>query len=218
MRACGASIGLPASAGDCCGALHAHSGFHDDAKRLAERVMQSCPGTAPIVVNSAGCGAALKHYGELLGNADARAFSDRVFDVHEWLASRLSDLPTPSSRYPRLVAVQDPCHLRHVQKAHMAVRAVLRPFADLVEIPDDGRCCGAGGSYQVQQPEMAAMIRSDKLEAIATTTATVVASANPGCSMWLSGDSYELLHPMQIIDAVLHGEAPGSSARKVARS
>lgn len=218
MRASGASVGLPTSAGDCCGALHAHSGFHDDAKRLAERVMQSCPGTAPIVVNSAGCGAALKHYGELLGTEAAKEFSARVFDVHEWLVDRLASLPQPVARYPRLVAVQDPCHLRHVQKAHMAVRTVLRPYAELVEIPDDGRCCGAGGSYQVQQPEMAGKIRSDKLEAIATTMATVVASANPGCSMWLSGDRYELLHPMQIIDIALHGEPSESGIRKAGRS
>ena len=110
-------------------------------------------------------------------------------------------------------AVQDPCHLRHVQKAHMAVRTVLRPFADLVEIADDGRCCGAGGSYQVQQPELARKIRDDKLEAIAATGATVVASANPGCSLWLSTEGLDLRHPMQIIDEVLHGRSATGGRR-----
>lgn len=205
MRATGASVGLPGPSGDCCGALHAHSGFHDDAKRLADRVMRSCPGSAPIVVNSAGCGAALKHYGALLRTREAEKFSDRVLDVHEWLAGELSKLPKTVARYPGIVAVQDPCHLRHVQKAHMAVRTVLKPFADLVEIPDDGRCCGAGGSYQIQQPELAGKIRSDKLEAIATTKATMVASANPGCSLWLGATGLDVVHPMQIIDQVLSG-------------
>ncbi len=213
MRASGAKVGRPGPSADCCGALHAHSGFHDDAKRLAERVMRACPGSAPIVVNSAGCGAALKHYGELLGTREAQEFSERVFDVHEWLVDRLTNLPAATSRFPKIVAVQDPCHLRHVQKAHMAVRTVLRPFADLIEIPDDGRCCGAGGSYQVQQPELAGKIRSDKLEAIAATGATVVASANPGCSLWLSTDGLELRHPMQIIDEVLHGQSAAGGRR-----
>jgi glycolate oxidase iron-sulfur subunit len=203
MRASGATVALPGPSGDCCGALHAHSGFHDDAKRLAERVMRTCPGFAPIVVNSAGCGAALKHYGELLRTHEAEEFSERVLDVHEWLAIRMDQLPAPASKYVGLVAVQDPCHLRHVQKAHMAVRTVLKPFADLVEIPDDGRCCGAGGSYQIQQPDLAQIIRNDKLEAIAATGATVVASANPGCSMWLDTTSAPTLHPMQIIDKAL---------------
>jgi glycolate oxidase iron-sulfur subunit len=203
MRATGSTVGIPGPSGDCCGALHGHAGFHEDAKRLAERVMRTCPGFAPIVVNSAGCGAALKHYGELLGTHEAEEFSERVLDVHEWLVPKLANLPQPASRFPGVVAIQDPCHLRHVQKAHMAVRTVLQPFADCVEIADDGRCCGAGGSYQVQQPELAGKIRADKLDAISATNATTVASANPGCSLWLAGAGVELRHPLQIIDDAL---------------
>ena len=55
----------PAAA--CCGALHVHAGLARPAARLARRVMASMPGDAPILVNSAGCGAALKDYGHLLG-------------------------------------------------------------------------------------------------------------------------------------------------------
>ena len=51
------------------------------------------------------------------------------------------------------------------------------------------------------------MIRSDKLASIGVTKATVVASANPGCSLWLAGDGLDLRHPMQIIDTVLHGDS-----------
>jgi glycolate oxidase iron-sulfur subunit len=54
--------------------------------------MGSMPGEAPILVNSAGCGAALKEYGRLLGTDEARRFSGRVFDVHEWIAGRLDTL------------------------------------------------------------------------------------------------------------------------------
>ena len=64
---------LLSAEGDCCGALHIHAGLTDEARRLAERVMRSMPGDAPIVVNSAGCGAALKDYGHLLGTDEARA-------------------------------------------------------------------------------------------------------------------------------------------------
>ena len=47
------------------------------------------PGEAPVLVDSAGCGAALKDYGRLLGTHDAEVFSARVFDVHEWLADHM---------------------------------------------------------------------------------------------------------------------------------
>src|SRR5205085_8502629 len=110
-------VALPGPGGDCCGALHVHAGLTDEACRLAERVMASMPGDAPVVVDSAGCGAALKDYGRLLGTPEAERFAARVFDVHEWLAARVDALPAPARRLPHPVAVQDPCHLRHVQRA-----------------------------------------------------------------------------------------------------
>jgi glycolate oxidase iron-sulfur subunit len=203
-------VGLPRTGGGCCGALHAHAGQHGDAVRLATSVMRSMPGTAAVLVNSAGCGAAMKDYGHLLGTPESMAFSARVFDVHEWLATRMDLLPSSSGPRP-IVAIQDPCHLRHVQRAHLAVRTVLGPYVDIREIGDDGRCCGAGGSYSVTQPELAQEIRRQKLAAITKTGASIVASANPGCSMWLAdaqvqgadGQLIEVVHPMTLVDRAL---------------
>lgn len=204
MRATGATVGLPFRGGECCGALHAHAGLADGARSLASRVMRAFPGDGAIVVDSAGCGAALKDYGHLLGTPEASAFSARVLDIGEWLAARVDRLPPAAGRrYPGIVAVQDACHLRHVQRAHLPVRTVLAPYADVVELDDDGRCCGAGGSYQLTQPELAEAIRSQKVAAIGRTGATVVSSGNPGCSMWLESAGLKVLHPVQILDDVL---------------
>src|SRR5438045_3364575 len=83
---------------------------------LARRVMSSMPGDAPVLVDSAGCGAALEDYGHLVGTREAERFAARVQDVSEWLAPRIDQLPAaPRHRRPT-VAVQDPCHLQHVQK------------------------------------------------------------------------------------------------------
>ena len=200
MRATGARVALPLHGGDCCGALHAHAGLSADAQMLAHRVMGAFAGDAPIVVDSAGCGAALKDYGHLLGTAEALAFSARVRDIGEWLGERFERLPTPRRRFQQTVAIQDACHLRHVQRAHLPIRVVLAPYADTVELDDDGRCCGAGGSYQVTQPELAQEIRAQKIAAIERTGARVVSSGNPGCSMWLASVGINTLHPVQIID------------------
>lgn len=201
-----ANVAVPLRGGDCCGALHLHVGRKSDGARLAARVMASMPGDAPIVVNSAGCGAALKDYGHLLGTPEAEAFSKRVFDAQEWVATRLDTLPRIPSEYQLVVAVQDPCHLRHVQKVHLATRRVLERFVTIREIADDGRCCGAGGSYSILQPELAETIRAQKISAAAATGALTIASANPGCSMWLAnapvaaGEStLRFVHPMKII-------------------
>lgn len=205
MQATGAGVALPGSGADCCGALHVHAGLHDEAQVLARRVMASMPGDAPVVVDSAGCGAALKDYGALLDTTEARRFCDRVQDVHEWLAARADLLPPAVRRLGEPVAVQDPCHLRHVQRAHRHVRTVLAPYADLVEIGDDGLCCGAGGAYAGIHPGMAREIRARKVAAIAATGAPVVASANPGCIAHLAGAGLDVRHPLDIIGWSLDG-------------
>src|SRR5207249_2268360 len=126
-------------------------GRAEEATRLARRAIASMPGTAPIVANSAGCGAAMKDYGRLLGTDEAAAFSARVRDFSEWVVEQgLLPLRATSAT----VVIQDPCHLRHVQRAHGAVRTALAPAYTLVETDDDGLCCGAGGAYAVLQPEL----------------------------------------------------------------
>lgn len=202
--AVGVGMALPDAGGSCCGALHVHAGLEEDAQALAARVMGAFPGDAPIVVDSAGCGAALKDYGHLLGTPAAHAFSARVVDVHEWLARYADRLPAPlPGARRRDVIVQDPCHLRHVQKAHAAVRTVLAPYARVVELDDEGLCCGAGGAYSALQPELSASIRQRKLASIERArvgaAGAVVASANPGCSMHLAAAGVEVVHPVVLV-------------------
>ncbi len=197
----GVTYRTPGSGGGCCGALHTHAGLTDTSRSLATKVMASMPGDAPIVVNSAGCGAALKEYGHLLGTPEASAFSARVKDVHEYIAEH-ADRLQPTRHLGRVI-VQDPCHLRHVQKAHLGVRTVLAPVADLVELDDDGVCCGAGGAYSALQPELAGQIRDRKLEAIARAGSGVVASANPGCAMHLAAAGLVVRHPMDLLAEAL---------------
>jgi glycolate oxidase iron-sulfur subunit len=196
----GVGVALPGPAAACCGALQVHAGLESDARRLAQRVIGAFPGTAPILVDSAGCGAALKDYGHLVGTDEAVAFAARVYDIHEWMAGRASDLPPRrAGGAPPRIAVQDPCHLRHVQRAEMHVRTVLRPYGELVELTDEGRCCGAGGAYSALQPALASAVRAQKVEVIQAAAADVVASANPGCSIWLAAAGVAARHPVEII-------------------
>jgi len=208
IEAAGFSYGIPTKAGSCCGALHSHAGLTHEAQSLAKSVMTSMPGASPIIVDSAGCGAALKDYGHLLGTPEAVAFSERVFDVHEWLEPHIkSVIATHVPDGDKIdVVIQDPCHLRHVQKAHLAVRSILAPVAHLIELDDDGLCCGAGGAYSVVEPELAGQIRDRKVRNIlakSPTAKTLVASANPGCLMYLQGAGLVVKHPVDILAEAL---------------
>lgn len=165
--------------------------------------MSALGGTRPILVDSAGCGATMKEYGHLLDTDEARAFSARVFDIQEWLADHIDALPKVAP-LPLRVAVQDPCHLRHVQRVHLATRTVLEPFvSELVELDDEGLCCGAGGAYSVLQPEMAGDIRERKTASIDRAAPDVVASANPGCALHLGAVGVPTRHPMELVDEAL---------------
>lgn len=190
-----------ASSGHCCGALHTHSGWHEGAITRARHTMSAFPGDRPVIVDSAGCGAALKDYGTLLGTDEARQFSSRVVDVHEWLESRLDDFEFDVTER-RKVVLQDPCHLRHVQGVHQSVRRCLERAVDVVELGDDGLCCGAGGAYSLLQPRLARQIRQRKLATIRRVDpdgSLVVASANPGCAQHLAATGLKVVHPIQLV-------------------
>jgi glycolate oxidase iron-sulfur subunit len=208
LAAAGVGVQMPA-VGGCCGALHSHAGLASTARSLAERTMAAMPGSARIVIDSAGCGAAMKDYGHLVGTPAAAAFAARVVDIHEFLAARIESLPVAvSGSGPRpKVIVQDPCHLRHVQKTHLAVRTVLARYVDLVELDDEGLCCGAGGAYSTLRPEMANDVRDRKLASISRASAgsgaTLVASGNPGCSMHLIAGGATVQHPMEVVATAL---------------
>ena len=205
MRATGARVGLPGTGADCCGALHVHAGRRDEAVVLAGRVMDALPGHAPIVVDSAGCGAALLDYGRLLGTPEAAAFTARVVDFSTFVAGR----PLETRAGSDTVVVQDPCHLRHVQRAHLPVAAVLANGYDVKLTADDGLCCGAGGAYSVFEPELSLAVRDRKvaaLRAAAGTDSFIVASANPGCAMHLTAAGLDVRHPAELLEQCLGTE------------
>jgi glycolate oxidase iron-sulfur subunit len=203
LEAAGFDVVVTGALAPCCGALHAHAGFTDDTRRLALTMIDRLEPELPVIVDSAGCGAAMKDYGHLVGTPEAAEFAARVYDIQEWVAMHIDSLPEATPLDLR-VAIQDPCHLRHVQRVHGATRTVLAPYVrELVELDDDGMCCGAGGAYSVLQPALADRIRSRKLSSIARAAPDVVASANPGCSMHLAARNVATLHPMQLVDRAL---------------
>ena len=197
----------------CCGALHVHAGLGADARALAQATIDALGTDRPILVDSAGCGASMKDYGHLLGTAEAQRFAASVFDISEWLAQHVDRLPTVEP-IDVVVAIQDPCHLRHVQRVHEATRVVLAPHVrQLVELDDDGLCCGAGGAYSVTEPGLSGLIRDRKLQSINRAEPDLVASANPGCSMHLAAAGVPTVHPMELVARALSAPSPRPLAK-----
>ena len=196
---------------ECCGALHAHAGLSDRAKTLARHNVRAFrdQAKATIVVNAAGCGAALKDYGDLLRGdpleSEAREFAGRVKDVSEVLAACG---PRAGASLELTVAVDPACHLQHAQ------RVVNQPLAILEAIPglrcrspaDAEHCCGSAGVYSVLEPELSRQVLSRKLESLEAVAADVIATANPGCIMQIGAGQIAsrrgrpVVHPIELLD------------------
>lgn len=190
----------------CCGALHAHAGLLEEARGFARtNVAAFGSGDEPIVVNSAGCGAALKEYGHLLDGDAAQAFGARVRDVTELLAERG---PVPGAPLDWRVAYDPPCHLLHAQSVADPPYRVLQaiPVLRLVPTPDAAQCCGGAGLFTAVQPEMARAVLAPKLESLREAAPEVVATGNPGCVMQLgaglraAGIATAARHPVELLD------------------
>ena len=171
----------------CCGALQLHGGDAERTRELARQNLDAFGGSdAPIVVNAAGCGAMLKHYGQLLPDEPkAAAFAARVQDVSEFLATR-EPLHPPRALH-RTIALQDACHLLHAQLIGAAPRKLLRaiPGLELREMAEAGICCGSAGIYNVTHPGQSAALQERKCANILQTGADMVVTGNPGCLLQL---------------------------------
>jgi glycolate dehydrogenase iron-sulfur subunit len=191
----------------CCGALHAHAGLRDEARRLARANLAAFPDDdAPIVVNSAGCGAMLKEYGHLVDDvATGEKFAARVRDVTELLAERG---PRPGAPLDTTVAYDPPCHLLHAQRIAEPPERVLRaiPVLRVISTPDAAQCCGSAGLFTLVEPAMSRAVLAPKIASLAQARPQVVATGNPGCLMQLgaglaaAGVPATVRHPVELLD------------------
>ncbi|MEO8909619.1 MAG: heterodisulfide reductase-related iron-sulfur binding cluster [Gemmatimonadaceae bacterium] len=197
----------------CCGALHAHAGDLETARKLARRNIAAFEksGAAFIAVNAAGCGAIMKEYGHLLEHDvewhdRAVLVSSRVRDVSELLAAAG---PRIGGALPIKVTYDAPCHLQHAQRITEAPLSVLAaiPGLELVPLHDSDQCCGSAGIYNLIEPQTSDAVLEPKLANIRATRAAWIATGNPGCLMQIGAGliradiSARSIHPVDLLDA-----------------
>jgi glycolate oxidase iron-sulfur subunit len=221
LTAAGAEV-VAARAQACCGAIHHHNGAHAPAVELAKRNIDAfLPANGPavdsIATNIAGCGAMLREYDVLLRDDPAYAerakeFVRRMRDISEVLvALNITD----KFRHPvnETITYHDACHLAHAQKVTAEPRKLLAAIAGLklVPLPESDMCCGAAGTYNLTQPEMATQLADRKLRNIAATGALTCATGNVGCAMHIGseavarGQRVRVVHPVELLHRAVFG-------------
>ncbi len=247
LAAEGCDVIIPGAQG-CCGALSLHSGRASEAAGFARRTIAvfERAGVDAIVVNSAGCGSAMKEYGALLAApqaagldgagqdgagqdgaglddtaegwaARAAAISGKVRDLSEFLAELFGQAGGPRAarhELPITAAYHDACHLAHAQRIRQQPRDLLHaiPGLQVAEVGDGGTCCGSAGVYNLLQPEAARELGERKAAAVRATGASLVVSANPGCSLQIAaalastgGEAPAMAHIAEVLDASIRG-------------
>jgi glycolate oxidase iron-sulfur subunit len=191
----------------CCGALHAHAGDEAFAFELARRNVRAfgAAGVSRVVVNSAGCGAALRDVARWLPD-EGEALAASVRDAFEFLDAE--GLRPPQDRIDSIVCYDDACHLIHGQGVHEAPRRLMAqiPGLRLVEHDDPAGCCGAAGIYNLTHRRMSQAVLERKMQALAAADPDVIASGNPGCLMQIRagaaarGLRARVVHPMLLLE------------------
>ncbi len=213
----GVEVVIPRRQG-CCGALAAHTGAGEKAKVFARHNLKAFPKDVDaIVTNAAGCGSGRHEYPLWLKGEpeeqEAQALAKRCKDVSVFLDELgLSD-PPPAPE-PTVIAYHDACHLGHAQKVRVQPRRLLSRIGNVrvVEVPEGDLCCGSAGTYNIEQPDVAARLGKKKAEAILETGASLIATGNIGCltqirtHLTLLGRPLPTYHTMEILDRAYQGE------------
>ena len=209
----------------CCGAIHYHSGAGQPALHFAQANASTFQASDvdAVIINVAGCGSMLKDYGHMgeelaqqdqLLRTSLDKFAAKVKDVSEFL-SELGPI-APQGEVSLQATYHDACHLCHAQKIREQPRELLAlvPGLKLVPLAESEICCGAAGSYNLTEPEMADRLAERKLKHILSTGAQALISGNAGCSLQIqaalrqSGHRIWVAHPMEILDLSYRGLKP----------
>jgi glycolate oxidase iron-sulfur subunit len=222
LAAEGCDVVIPAGQG-CCGALSLHGGRRAEAARFARQAIETFEraGVDAVVVNSAGCGSAMKEYAELLaGDAGwsgrAAALAGKVRDLSEFLA----EIGPAAPRHPLPVtaAYHDACHLAHAQRITAQPRELLTaiPGLLLADIADGSTCCGSAGIYNLVQPDAARELGRRKADNVAASGADLLVAGNPGCAMQIAsalaarGAAMPMAHIAEVLDASIRNAGPAA--------
>lgn len=201
----------------CCGAIHFHAGSSEPARSYADQNVAAfdVDDVDAVILNVAGCGAMLKDYGHHWDDdkqGDRTKFAASIRDINEFL-DELGIVP-PKGEINFTATYHDACHLAHAQKIREAPRNLLSqiPGLRLVDLQESDLCCGAAGTYNLTEPEMAQRLAARKMKNILATGARIVATANAGCLLQIArearsqGEKLRVLHPIDLLDMSYRGE------------
>jgi L-lactate dehydrogenase complex protein LldE len=209
----GVQVEFPADQ-TCCGQPAFNAGLRQQALPMARQTIQVFENTSgPVIVPSGSCAAMIRHgYLELFaGDPEwlprAQRLAERTYELTEFLVDvlKVTDL---GAHFSGRLAYHRSCHLLRDLKVDHQPQALLGSIegAELVELPGSNECCGFGGVFSAELPEISSAMLQRKLDNIAASGAERVISCDAGCITNINGGLQRLgrqpcaVHIAEILD------------------
>lgn len=206
LRRLGVAVDFPARQ-TCCGQPAFNAGMRAQARQMARHTIQAlekAPG--PVVLPSGSCTAMIVHgYAELFADdpawlARARALAERTYEFSQFLVDVLGVIDV-GARFPRKLTYHPSCHLLRELGVDRQPRALLAAVAQahVVALPHVDECCGFGGLFAVEHPQISGAMLARKMAAIEQSGAQVVVTCDTGCLMHMGGGLAKQGKPQQVL-------------------
>lgn len=178
----------------CCGQPAYTSGYTEQAREVARSQIDLFKGGWPLVVTSGSCaGMFREHYPDLFKNepdmlAKVQELAERTYELSEFLL-HVCQVQLADHGEPLQVALHTSCSARREMNTHLHARALLSQLSQVerVEHDHESECCGFGGTFSVRMPDISGAMVADKTQALYTSGAKQVVSADCGCLLNING-------------------------------
>lgn len=187
----------------CCGAIQQHNGALKQAAALAQQNKSAFDelNVGTIITTASGCGV------QLLESGVADSGYRQIADINQFLVTAEGWDGVAIAPLSQKILVHDPCTLRNVLGGRAYPYELLSriPGAQVAPLAGNDQCCGAAGTYFIDQPEIASMLLNDKISAVTESGVRYLVTSNIGCSMHIANGlrekkmAIEVLHPVILL-------------------
>ena len=191
----------------CCGQPNFNAGLRVEARAFAEHTIRVFERTTEDIVTPSGsCAHMFKHgYPELFQDdavwlPRAQSLAGRVYEFTEYLVDHLgvTDL---GARWDGILTYHPSCHTLRGMSIDRQPRALLAKVHDaqVVELPHADECCGFGGIFSMEHPELSAEWLKRKIGNLESTQSPTLVVTDAGCLMHIAGGLHRQKKNQQVI-------------------
>lgn len=203
LRHFGCQVEFP-EAQTCCGQPAYSSGYAAECEQVAARMLDVFEPYEAVVTPSASCAAMIRsHYPEVLGQwperrAAAENLARRTHEFTAFLRDVLEVRIEQHVRFEQATTFHFPCHARSLSSPAELAGVLARCGGERVSPPEHADlCCGFGGAFAADQPEISGAMLREKLAQLSATGAAQVICNEAGCALQMMGGAHRAGLPLR---------------------